>query len=210
MHGQPGRFVHGLPLQPPSALLARGAGGGLGLSTLCGCETLSAWLPRPESRGGRPIRNWGRKPCEHGPRMGLGLLSSLSLTGTWRGGRGVHPILQTATPSARDNNGGLRPGGDIRRGSHWGVGRGLAGARGQSSAQVELRPLACWEEEGPPRRPRAEARPSRGGLASPLTWAADRGLNPCLLQHRDPVDGAFDVLAEHVPVQVEEAKGKLV
>ena len=46
--------------------------------------------------------------------------------------------------------------------------------------------------------------------ASPLTRAADRGLDPRLLQHRDAVDGTFNVWAEHVPVQVEEAKGKLV
>lgn len=44
----------------------------------------------------------------------------------------------------------------------------------------------------------------------PLTWAADRGLNPRFLQHGDPVDGTFNVLGEHIPVQVEEAKGKLV
>lgn len=44
----------------------------------------------------------------------------------------------------------------------------------------------------------------------PLTWAADCGLNPRFLQHGDPVDGTFNVLGEHIPVQVEEAKGKLV
>lgn len=46
--------------------------------------------------------------------------------------------------------------------------------------------------------------------ASSLTRATDCGLDPRLLQHWDAVDGTFDVLGEHVPVQVKEAKGKLV
>lgn len=52
--------------------------------------------------------------------------------------------------------------------------------------------------------------PTPSFQASPLTRATDRGLDPRLLQHGDPVDGAFDVLGEHVPVQVKEAEGKLV
>lgn len=59
-----------------------------------------------------------------------------------------------------------------------------------------------------PSRAASRASPPPPGL--PLTWAADRGLDPRLLQHRHPVDGPFDVLAEHVPVQVEEAESKLV
>lgn len=57
------------------------------------------------------------------------------------------------------------------------------------------------------RLPRLGLRPQ---AAHPLTGAADRGLDSRLLQHRHPVDGALDVLGEHVPVQVEEAESELV
>jgi hypothetical protein len=47
-------------------------------------------------------------------------------------------------------------------------------------------------------------------LSPPLTWTTDCGFDPCLLQHRDAVDGTFNVLGEYIPVQVKEAKGKFV
>lgn len=42
------------------------------------------------------------------------------------------------------------------------------------------------------------------------TWSADRRLDAGLLQSRNSVDCALDVLHEHIPVQVKQAEGKLV
>lgn len=43
-----------------------------------------------------------------------------------------------------------------------------------------------------------------------LTWATDSRFNSCFLQHRDTVDRAFDVLGEHIPIQIKETKGKFI
>lgn len=42
------------------------------------------------------------------------------------------------------------------------------------------------------------------------TWPTHCGLDACLLQSWDPVNGALYVLHEHVPVQVEQAEGKFI
>ena len=80
--------------------------------------------------------------------------------------------------------------------------------------------VTCREEDAQCCPPRTEGRPAtlwgrptptRPQLrASPLTRATDCGLNPSFLQHGDPVDGTFNMLGEHIPVQVEEAEGKLI
>ena len=42
------------------------------------------------------------------------------------------------------------------------------------------------------------------------TWSADSGFDAGLLQCWDSVDGPLYVLHEHVPVQIKQAKGKLI
>lgn len=42
------------------------------------------------------------------------------------------------------------------------------------------------------------------------TWPTHCGLDACLLQRWNPVNGALYVLHEHIPVQVEQAKGKFI
>lgn len=109
------------------------------------------------------------------------------------------------------------------------MGRGLAGARGQAYVchlQGGRRTALPAQDGGPaghtlgaasshPAQLRAspltrQLPPCPQLRASPLTRAADCGLNPSFLQHGDPVDGTFNMLGEHIPVQVEEAEGKLI
>jgi len=50
-----------------------------------------------------------------------------------------------------------------------------------------------------------------GGTQPPrcrVTWPTDSGFNARFLQHRDSVDGTFNVLHENIPVQIKEAKSK--
>ena len=42
------------------------------------------------------------------------------------------------------------------------------------------------------------------------TWSTDGGLDPSLLQIRNSVYGALDMLHEYIPVQVKQAEGKLI
>ena len=94
------------------------------------------------------------------------------------------------------------------------MGRGLAGARGQAYVchlQGGRRTALPAQDGGPAGHTLGAASSHPAQLrASPLTRAADCGLNPSFLQHGDPVDGTFNMLGEHIPVQVEEAEGKLI
>lgn len=71
-------------------------------------------------------------------------------------------------------------------------------------------PRSCLAQAGLWGQPKGPKAVHAQLLGLPLTWAADRGLDARRLQHRDPVDGTFNVLAEYLPVQVEKAERKLV